>query len=113
MQVSELLGLDVLNTTEQRVGTVVDVRLTVDGELDDGSAAPTMFGLLVSPRTRSSYLGYERSDARRPALLAAILRWRHRGTFLVLWDDIARVDDETVRLHANFGRYSPTLPDDD
>jgi hypothetical protein len=113
VQLSELLGLDVLDAAAQRIGTVVDVRLTVDGDLDDNPTPPMLFGLLVSPRTRSSYLGYERSDARRPALLAALLRWRHRGTFLVLWDDICRVDDESVRLHAGFGRYSPTLPDDD
>ena len=57
-------------------------------DLDDNPDPPTLLGLVISPRTRCSYLGYERSDARRPAVLAALLRWRHRGTFLALWDDV-------------------------
>jgi hypothetical protein len=113
MQLSELLGLDVLDATAQRLGTVIDVRLVVDGDLDDNPDIPTLFGLIVSPRTRSSYLGYERSDARRPAVLAALLRRRHQGTFLALREDIARVDAQSVLLRAGFQRYSPVLRDDD
>ena len=113
MQLSELLGLDVLDAAAQRIGTVVDVRLAVDGDLDHNPDIPVLFGLLVSPRTRSSYLGYERSDARRPTVLSAFLRWRHRGTFLTLWDDVGRIDGESLSLRAGFQRYSPTLRDDD
>ena len=65
MQLSELLGLDVLDATAQRVGTVVDVRLAVDGNLDDKPDSPVLFGLVVNPRTRLSYLGYE--TLRRPS----------------------------------------------
>ena len=46
VQLSELLGLVVLDAA-QRVGTVVDVRLTVDGDLDDNPDLPTMFVLVV------------------------------------------------------------------
>jgi hypothetical protein len=99
VQLSELLGLD--------------VRLAVGGDLDDNPDIPVLFGLVVSPRTRSSYLGYERSNARRPAVLSAFLRWRHRGTFLTLWDDVGRIDGESLSLRAGFQRYSPTLHDDD
>jgi hypothetical protein len=113
VQLSELLGRDVFDATAHRLGTVVDVRVAVTGDLDDSPAAPTLFGLLVSPRTRSSYLGYERSDARRPAVLAALLRRRHRGTFLTLWDDIAQIGAESVSLRDGFHRYSPILRDDD
>jgi hypothetical protein len=113
MQLSELLGLDVVDTTARRLGTVVDVRVEVGGDLDDNPRTPTLFGLVISPRTRSSYLGYERSDAHRPAVLAALLRRRHRGTFLALWDDIARIDDASVSLRDGFHRYSPILRDDD
>ncbi|MDT5152251.1 MAG: hypothetical protein QOI01_3984 [Mycobacterium sp.] len=113
MQLSELLGLDVVDATAQRVGTVVDVRLAAEGDLDDGPAPPRLFGLVVSPRTGSSYLGYERSDVRRPATLAALLRWRHRGTFLIVWEDVARIDPKSVGLRADSNRYSPTLRDVD
>lgn len=113
MQLSEIVGLEALDDAGQHVGTVVDVRLAVSGQLDDHPGEPTVFGLLVSPRTHSSYLGYERSDARKPRALAALLRWRHRGTFLALWNDVARIDVNTLSMRAEFTRYSPTLHDDD
>ena len=41
------------------------------------AAAPA--GTADQSRTRSSYLGYERTDADHPRMLAALLRWRHRA----------------------------------
>jgi len=48
------------------------------------AAIPTLrvLGLVISPRTKSSFLGYERPGATAPVMLAALLRCRHRGTFL-------------------------------
>jgi hypothetical protein len=112
MQLSELLGDHVRDANRNLVGTVVDVRLAVGGDFDDFPPTPAVFGLIVSPRTTSSYLGYERSEARKPAVLSAALRWRHRGTFLVLWADVARIDVESVTLRKDFVRYSPILRDD-
>jgi hypothetical protein len=77
-------GYGAYTTAEVRATSTVDIRLSGAGDLDDNPSAPTLFGLVVSPRTRSPYLGYERSDANRPMALAAWLRWRHRGTFLAL-----------------------------
>jgi hypothetical protein len=108
MQLSELLGLPV-HDGRSRLGTVVDVRLAVPGDLDERPGKPTIFGLVISPRTRSSYLGYERTDARAPAALAALLRWRHRGTFLAAWTDVHRVGAKSVTLRDGFTRYSPLL----
>ena len=82
MHLSELLSLPVVDHDHERVGSVIDVRLTVSGDPAHDPGAPHLAGLLVSPRTTSSYLGYERSDSRRPRPLAALLAWRHRGTFL-------------------------------
>lgn len=104
VQLSELLGLEVIDTDSRRLGAVVDVRLALDGELDDSPSAPTLFGLVISPRTWSSYRGYERSDARRPAALSALLRWRHRSIFLTLWPDVERIDSESVTVRAGFSR---------
>jgi hypothetical protein len=82
MLLSKLLGLRVIDAAQHPVGTVVDVRLTVAGDPAQNPPMPRVVGLVVSPRTRTSYLGYERSEADAPATLAALLRWRHRGTFL-------------------------------
>jgi len=45
-------------------------------------------------------------------VLAAWLRWRHRGTFLVLWEDVGEVEPQVIRLCAGFHRYSPILRTD-
>ena len=73
-------------------------------------AAPRLHGLLVSPRTGTSFLGYERTGVRSPALLARCLRWRHRGTFLVHWEDVDAVAPGAVRLRDGYRRFSPDLP---
>jgi hypothetical protein len=59
------------------VGTVIDVRLTIAGDLDHDPATPRLLGLIISPRTSSSFLGYERSTDTAPYVLARLLRWRH------------------------------------
>ena len=96
MQLSNLLGLRVIDAAQHPVGTVVDVRLTLTGDPEHNPAKPRLLGLVISPRTKSSYLGYERSVADAPAILAALLRWRHRGTFLAAWEDVARVGSDLV-----------------
>jgi hypothetical protein len=91
------------------VGTVIDVRLCVSGDPRNDPPTPRVLGLIVSPRTRSSYLGYERSGADAPALLATLARWRHRGTFLAAWEDVARVGVAAVTLRSDYTRYSAIL----
>lgn len=109
MQLSNLLGLEVLDAGHHRVGTVIDVRLTIDGARTDNPPSPRLTGLVVSPHTRSSYLGYERTGINAPAVIAAIARWRHRGTFVVAWEDIARIGGDHVTLRSGFERRSPAL----
>lgn len=109
MQLSDLLGLAVLDAGHHRVGTVIDVRLTVAGSVTDDPPAPRLEGLVVSPHTRSSYLGYERTGINAPAMIAAIARRRHRGTFVVRWGDIARVGGDHVTLRSGFERHPAAL----
>ena len=108
MILSDLLGLPVIDAESRKLGTVVDVRLAAPP--DDHQQVPMhLVGLVVSPHTRSNYLGYERTDVRAPRLLAWIMRWRHRETFLAAWDDVARVDMKCVTLRDDFRRYSARL----
>jgi hypothetical protein len=109
MQLSDLLGVSVLDAAGHRLGTVTDVRLAIPGVLDSHPGPPAVFGLVVSPRTGSSYLGYERSQVSRPAVLAALLRWRHRGTFLTLWTDLHTVSTDHITVRDGYQRYSAQL----
>jgi sporulation protein YlmC with PRC-barrel domain len=113
MQLSKLLGLRVIDAAQHPVGTVVDVRLALTGDPEHNPPSPRVLGLVVSPRTRTAYLGFERSKADAPVMVAALLRWRHRGTFLAAWDDVARVGSDLVRLRPGYTRYSPVLRDAD
>lgn len=113
MQLSRLLGLRVIDAAQHPVGTVIDVRLTLIGDPESNPPKPRVLGLVISPRTKTSFLGYERSDAKAPMMLAALMRWRHRGTFLADWDDVARVGADLVRLRPGYTRYSAVLRDGD
>lgn len=106
MQLSNLLGLRVVDADDHPVGTVIDVRLMLG---DDDHPTPEVTGLVVSPRTRSSYLGYERTDLKAPWLIAGIAAWRHRGTFLAAWNDVARIGRERITLRVGYSRHSPAL----
>ena len=66
-------------------------------------------GLVISPRTDSSFLGYERTTANAPVLLAQLMHRRHRGTFLAAWEDVARVGEKSVHLRPRYTKYSAVL----
>lgn len=111
MILSELLDAPVLAADGERVGYVVDVRFVLDGPAGALLAVPRLHGLLVSPRTGTSFLGYERRDVRAPWPVARWLRWRHRGTFLAHWSDVAAIDADGVHLVVGSRRYEATLTD--
>lgn len=108
MTLADLLDLTVRDSSGRHLGYVVDVRLVMDGAVRGTLPTPRLYGLLVSPRTRTSFLGYERAGARGPWPVAAYLRWRHRGTFLVLWDDVAAVTAD-VTLRPGYRRLEPAV----
>src|SRR4051812_375092 len=105
MLLTELLRLPVLDATGKRIGIVADARFTLD---PDTLEAPLM-GLLVSRRTHAVFLGYERNSETAPALIARFLRWRDRGTYLVLLEDVGSIEPDAIRVTRNYRRYSPAL----
>jgi sporulation protein YlmC with PRC-barrel domain len=107
MILSDLLGSAVVDDAGERVGRVIDARFRLEGHTVPARAR--MIGLIVSPRSASSFLGYERTGMSRPVVIARFLRWRHRGSFFVEWDDIARVSTTTVVLHRGYERLNPQL----
>ncbi|MBM7502967.1 PRC-barrel domain-containing protein [Agromyces aurantiacus] len=109
MILSELLGSEVVDAAGDRVGSVVDARFAIDGAPGQLLAAPRLVGLLVSPRSRTSMWGYERTGVSAPWPIAHYLRRVHRGLFLAAWADIARVDEGRVVLRTGFERHDPRL----
>ncbi|MGV0741548.1 hypothetical protein [Mycolicibacterium sp. XJ870] len=109
MQLSRLLGVRVVDAGHHPVGTVVDVRLGIAGDRADHPPTPRVTGLVISPHTQSSYLGYERTGANAPALIARISAWRHRGTFVAAWEDVARVSTDRITLRPRYRRGAAAL----
>lgn len=119
MIASDLLDVPVRDDAGAHLGWVVDIRFVLDGSPDTFVARARLHGLVVSPRTRTSFMGFERSRLRSPWPVASILRWWHRGTFLVHWPDVAQVpapddgagpeSDAAVVLRAGYTRYEPEI----
>jgi len=109
MILGDLLDSPVRDADGSALGYVVDVRLVLDGPVDGLLAAPRLHGVLVSPRTGTSFLGYERTGVDAPALLARWFAWRHRGTFLVHWEDVQAVTEDAVILRPGHRRYAAGL----
>ena len=91
MIASDVLDVRVRSETGEALGWVIDLRLVLDGPLDGVLARPRLHGLVVSPRTRTSFLGFERSQVSSPWPLGGLLARLHRGTFLARWEDVARL----------------------
>jgi hypothetical protein len=104
--ITDLLGAQVFGP--DFLGLVTDVRFTLDTQSIGHPAR--LYGIIVSPHTRSSSLGFERSGVRSPWPIAALVRWRHRGSFLARWADIERFDIHRIQLRAGFEHASPELP---
>ena len=108
MILTDLLGSEVFG--QEFLGYVSDVRFVLDEtSTDQPTPIARLYGLVVSPHARSSSLGFERSGVRSPWPIAALVNWRHRGSFLVRWSDIQRIERRRVQLRLDFARWSPDL----
>jgi hypothetical protein len=91
MRLSDIVGSRVVTEQGDELGTVSDVRLVRGGPIIGSYGnALAIDGIIVSPRRAGNYLGYERSDMRRPALVRAVVRWLHRKSVYVDWADVRR-----------------------
>ncbi|GGI45361.1 sporulation protein YlmC with PRC-barrel domain [Agromyces flavus] len=109
MILSEVLGAEVVDESGAHIGAVVDARFALDGAPGQLLAEPRLVGLLVSPRSRASMWGYERTDVNAPWPIAHYLRRVHRGLFLAAWHDVAMIDVQRVVLRDGFERHDPRL----
>ena len=107
MFLSEILRRPVVGP-DGPLGYVADCRLALIGPPHPLLADATLVGLIVAPKNRQGFLGYERTSVSAPAPLAQWYERRQRGSFLVLWKDIESVDD-VVRVRPGFTKWSSGL----
>lgn len=107
MILNDLLGSWAVDSSGARLGRVIDARFLLTGH--GSPATATLTGLIVSPRSAASFLGYERTAASRPVIIDRLLRAMHKGSFLVPWEDVARIEDERVVLRPDYRRLPSRL----
>ncbi|MFI2702894.1 PRC-barrel domain containing protein [Cellulosimicrobium composti] len=132
MILGDLLDARVRGPGGEHLGTLVDVRLALetlrgdDPSPDDPDrearalsaqvrrrdrvGRARVVGILVSPRSGAPLLGYERTGVTAPWPVPQLVRRRHRGTFLVPWEDVAAVGPGEVRLAAGYRQEDAALP---
>lgn len=109
MFLGDLIGAPVLESG-RRVGYLIDLRLFIpDHTPGQQVGTPVVHGIVVCPRRAASFVGYERTGVTEPRLLAAFFSWRTRGSFLVLWPDLAAWGTDGVELRPGATRWSARL----
>ena len=106
MLLSDLFGKPVRAPRGGELGRVVDVRFRRTPRRGRREGELELIALIVSPHSRLSYYGYERGAVQGPAVIAAIVRWLHRDSWIVPWEFVARVDQDAVVLAA----AAPRIP---
>lgn len=109
MILSDLLGSEVVDAAGQHLGALIDVRLEISGAPHQLLAETVVVGILVSPHSRTSTWGFERRGANAPAIIARPQHWLHRGMFLIVWADVAQIDEGRVTLRDGYERLDPVL----
>jgi hypothetical protein len=113
MILSDLLHKTVRDQSGHKLGITIDARFSTRIDSDGAPGGARLVGLIVSKRSAASFRGYERSGVESPWPIAQLLERQHRGSFLVEWADIERIDEKTVRLRTGFTRHPSTLPSND
>ncbi|WP_209323691.1 PRC-barrel domain containing protein [Brevibacterium renqingii] len=98
MILSDLLDSRVCDSAGEPLGWVLDVRFTSSEERDRMS----LDSLIVGPHRRTPFLGYERTGMDRPKLFAFVFRRMHAGSLVIPWQEVERIDANSVRLREDF-----------
>lgn len=93
MRVSDLLKLEAVDTSGERLGHVHDVRFTSVG---GGAVGWTAASLIVGRGGFAARLGYAHGAVTHPRLLAAALAWLTRHALEIPWQHVTEVREDRV-----------------
>ncbi|HKN52186.1 MAG TPA: hypothetical protein VJX66_06790 [Amycolatopsis sp.] len=99
MRASELLGRPVRDADGRILGAIREIR--AEPVMRDGVVEIAVRGVIVG-RTRVRLFGYQRHDQRGPSPLVALIRWLHRRSRYVAWEDLEVGDDVEIRVTKRF-----------
>jgi hypothetical protein len=101
MRLSDILRVDVIDSTGASIGRVQDIRCVRDGPVQ-GAFGPAyrLHGLVVGTHGFGARLGYDRSNVKGPAALKTLFRWLHANDRFVEWPLVAKIEEGRVHLKA-------------
>ena len=106
MLLSDLFDRPVRSPQGDLLGRVVDVRFRRGARNGRREGDLELIALIVSPRSRLSYYGYERGAVNGPAVISKIVEWLHRDSTIIPWECVDRVGDDEISL----GVQPPRIP---
>ncbi len=104
MRAGELIGRPVRDGTGRDIGAVREIRAEATPR-SDGLPELVVRGVIVG-RTRVRLFGYQRHDQRGPVPLVKLIRWLHRHSRYVAWEDLD-LSDREVRVRRPFEELAP------
>ncbi|MEV6830052.1 hypothetical protein [Amycolatopsis sp. NPDC051102] len=104
MRAGELLGRPARDADGRDLGAIREIRAEATPR-EDGMPELVVRGVIVG-RTRVRLFGYQRHDQRGPKPLVALIRWLHRHSRYVAWEDVDASGPQ-VRVRRPFAELAP------
>ena len=100
---TDLLGMHVRFADGRDGDQVIDVRLAPSSRVPGPLAELVVEGLVIGRMRPGTLFGYDRHPDQGPWMIRTLVRFLHRHTGYLEWDDIERVDWDArvVRLRVN------------
>jgi hypothetical protein len=104
---NDLLGMHVRFADGTDGDQVTDLRLAHGDRVRGVLAELVAEGLVVGRRRPGTLFGYDRDPHRGPWMIAVVVRFLHRHTGYVSWDDVERVDWDHQVVHLRVTSLEP------
>lgn len=103
MRVSDLLKLEAVNESGERIGHVHDVRFS---SATRDTLGWTAASLIVGRGGFAARLGYAHGAVERPRAVAGLLSWLTRHAVEIPWARVVRVQEDRIVVSGTHGDFS-------
>lgn len=109
-RLSDLLGMHVVFADGRDGDQVTDVRMLMGERVGDSIGELVVKGFIVGRRRPGTLFGYDRNPSMGPWILRRIVRFVHRRTGYLGWDDIDDIDWDARTMKLRVDNLRPVAP---
>jgi hypothetical protein len=109
-RLSSLLGMHVTFRDGRDGDQVTDVRLSEGDRVGGAIGELVVAGFIVGRRRPGTLFGYDRHPSMGPWVLRRLVRFLHRRTGYLTWEDVAEIDWDTRTLRLRTDSLRPVPP---